>query len=289
VGTKPAIRRKRRRTYLAALVLLLTFAVGIGVGIGLAKAFVEFARDSGRGDRHRGDRGRGVPDLDAPSSLSDRAAQRRVNGLQMAPYDGVLFDLFSGLLNSQPAYDEVAGSASLGSRWRREHSRLSYLAGDYRPHDDLVAEAAERIGLSPGRAPALVARLGELRPWPEAPAVLAQVCATVKIGVVTNCSDEVGRRAAAQVGVPFDVVATAEVAGAYKPRPEPYRLALEALHVNAARTLFVAGSPDDIAGATRVGMPVYWHNRRGADLGGRARPLVEHDSLAPLLDRLTAT
>jgi hypothetical protein len=34
----------------------------------------------------------------------------------MAPYDGVLFDLFSGLLNSQPAYDEVAGSAALGSR-----------------------------------------------------------------------------------------------------------------------------------------------------------------------------
>jgi 2-haloacid dehalogenase len=75
----------------------------------------------------------------------------------MAPYDGVLFDLFSGVLNSQPAYDEVAGSASLGSRWRSEHSRLSYLAGDYRPHDDLVAEAAERIGLSPDRASALVA------------------------------------------------------------------------------------------------------------------------------------
>jgi hypothetical protein len=88
----------------------------------------------------------------------------------MAPYSGVLFDLFSGLLNSQPAYDEVAGSASLGSRWRSEHSRLSYLAGDYRPHDDVVAEAAKRIGLSPDRAPALVARLGELRPWPEAPA-----------------------------------------------------------------------------------------------------------------------
>jgi hypothetical protein len=66
----------------------------------------------------------------------------------MAPYSGVLFDLFSGLLNSQPAYDEVAGSASLGSRWRSEHSRLSYLAGDYRPHDDVLAEAARRIGLS---------------------------------------------------------------------------------------------------------------------------------------------
>jgi 2-haloacid dehalogenase len=205
----------------------------------------------------------------------------------MALYDGVLFDLFSALLDSQPAYDDVAGSASLGSRWRREHSRLSYSAGDYRPHDDVVAEAAVRIGLSPDRAGALVARLGELRPWPEAPAVLSRLRATVKIGVVTNCSDEVGRRASARVGVPFDVVATAEAAGAYKPRQEPYRLALEALDVDATRALFVAGSPDDIAGADRVGMPVYWHNRRGLDLGGRARPLAEHDSLAPLLDALT--
>jgi hypothetical protein len=36
-------------------------------------------------------------------------------------------------------------------------------------------------------------------------------------------------------------------------------------------------------------MPVYWHNRRGIALGARARPLVEHDSLAPLPDALTAT
>lgn len=199
-------------------------------------------------------------------------------------FDGVLFDLFSALLDSQPAYDEVAASASVGSRWRREHSRLAYAAGDYRPHDDLVAEAAERIGLSRDRAPALVARLGELSPWPEAPAVLAQLRATVKVGVVTNCSEELGRRASAALGVPFDAVVTAEAAGAYKPRPEPYRLGLEAIGLDAARTLFVAGSPNDIAGADRVGMPVFWHNRRGFDLTGGARPLVEHDSLAQLIE-----
>jgi 2-haloacid dehalogenase len=202
--------------------------------------------------------------------------------------DGVLFDLFSGLLDSQPAYDEVAGSAALGRRWRSEHSRLAYAAGDYRPHDELVAEAAELVGLYPDRAPALVDRLGELGPWPEALAVLTRLRTTLKIGVVTNCSEALGRRAAARVGVPFDVVATAEAAGAYKPRPEPYRLALEALGLDAARTLFVAGSPDDIGGADRVGMPVYWHNRRRLALGGRTRPLVEHDSLAPLLDEVGA-
>jgi 2-haloalkanoic acid dehalogenase type II len=202
-----------------------------------------------------------------------------------AVYDAVLFDLFSGLLDSQPAYDETAGGAALGRRWRAEHSRLCYSAGDYRPHDDVVAEAAERAGLPADRAPGLVARLGERDPWPEAPGVLAELRATAKIGVVTNCSEELGRRAASRLGV-FDVVATAEAAGAYKPRPEPYVLALEALGLDAARTLFVAGSPDDIAGAQRVGMPVYWHNRRGLDLGCRPRPLVERDSLVPLLDAL---
>jgi len=203
--------------------------------------------------------------------------------LSAGAYDGVLFDLFSALLDSQPAYDAVAGSAALGGRWRTEHSRLAYAAGEYRPHDDLVAEAAERVGLARDRAPALVLRLGTLSPWPEAPAVLAQLRARAKLGVVTNCSEDLGRRAAAQLGVPFDVIVTAESARAYKPRPEPYRLALDALGLDAARTLFVAGSPADIAGGAHLGMPTYWHNRRGLDLAGSTRPLVEHDSLGPLI------
>jgi 2-haloacid dehalogenase len=203
-----------------------------------------------------------------------------------AVYDAVLFDLFSGLLDSQPAYDEVAGSAALGRRWRTEHSRLCYSTGDYRPHHDVVAEAADRAGLPGDRARALVARLGDLDPWPEAASVLAKLRAMAKIGVVTNCAEELGRRAASRVGL-FDAVVTAEAAGAYKPRPEPYALALEALGLDPVKTLFVAGSPDDIAGADGVGMPVYWHNRRGLDLGSRPRPLVECDSLAPLLDAVT--
>ena len=68
--------------------------------------------------------------------------------------------------------------------------------------------------------------------------------------------------------------------------PSPIGPALAALELDAARALFVAGSPDDIAGANGVGMPVYWHNRRGLDLGDGIRPLVERDSLAALLDTL---
>jgi 2-haloacid dehalogenase len=40
-------------------------------------------------------------------------------------------------------------------------------------------------------------------------------------------------------------VVTAERAGAYKPRPEPYHYALEELAVAPEAVLFVAGSPND--------------------------------------------
>jgi FMN phosphatase YigB (HAD superfamily) len=105
----------------------------------------------------------------------------------------------------------------------------------------------------------------------------------VRIGVVTNCSEELGQRAAARVGVRFDAVVTAEAAGAYKPRLEPYRVALDGLGVQPSRALFVAGSPGDITGAGGAGMRVWWHNRLRLPLGESQPPLAEHDSLEPLL------
>jgi 2-haloacid dehalogenase len=71
--------------------------------------------------------------------------------------------------------------------------------------------------------------------------------------------------------VPFDVVVTAERAGAYKPRPEPYHYALEELAVPPEAVLFVAGSPNDLIGAGAAGMPVWWHNRVHLDRALRRR------------------
>jgi 2-haloalkanoic acid dehalogenase type II len=198
-------------------------------------------------------------------------------------YDAVLFDLFTALLDSQPLWREVAGSAAAGARWREECSRLAYSGGRYRPFVEIVALAASLAGV-PARAADLVRGMGEqLRPWPEAPEVLGRLSESVRIGVVTNCSEELGQRAAARVGVPFDTVVTAEAAGAYKPRPEPYRLALDRLGVQASCALFVAGSPADITGAGSAGMRAWWHNRLHLPLGDREPPLAEHDSLEPLL------
>jgi 2-haloacid dehalogenase len=199
-------------------------------------------------------------------------------------YDAVLFDLFTALLDSQPLWREVAGSAALGASWREESSRVAYSTGTYRPFVETLEEAARVAGVPPGRAADLLRGMGErVGPWSEAPEVLRRLSESVRIGVVTNCSEELGQLAAARVGVPFDTVVTAEAAGAYKPRPEPYRLALDRLGVQASRTLFVAGSPADITGAGGAGMRAWWHNRLQLSLGKHDAPLAEHDSLEPLV------
>src|SRR5919205_2561657 len=204
-------------------------------------------------------------------------------------YDAVLFDLFTALLDSQPLWREVAGSAAVGARWREESSRLAYSAGPYRPFVETVAQAARLAGVPPTRAADLLRRMGEqLGPWPEAPEVLRRLRERVRIGVVTNCSEDLGQRAAARVGVPFDTVVTAEAAGAYKGRPEPYRLALERLGLQPSRALFVAGSPGDIAGARGAGVDVCWPKPLQLPLGEREPPLAELDSLEPLLTLASA-
>jgi FMN phosphatase YigB (HAD superfamily) len=105
------------------------------------------------------------------------------------------------------------------------------------------------------------------------------------LAIVTNCSERLGGKAVASVGVAFDVVVIAERAGAYKPDPRPYRLALDELGVAPERALFVAGSVFDVNGARALGMDVYWHNRAGLPRPDHAPALIaEHPSLEPLVD-----
>jgi 2-haloacid dehalogenase len=204
-------------------------------------------------------------------------------------YRAVLFDLLTGLLDSWTLWDDVAGSAEDGRRWRGRYLELTYAQGAYGPYEVFVADAAADAGLDASLGPALIARWDELAPWPEAAEVLGELSHAHRLGTVTNCSQALGRRAASNVGVPFDVVVTAEEAGAYKPDPVPYRLGLERLGTEAAETVFVAGSPGDVAGATAAGMTVVWHNRIGleAPAGGPA-PGAEIADLRALPDLLDA-
>jgi 2-haloalkanoic acid dehalogenase type II len=201
-----------------------------------------------------------------------------------ARYDAVIFDLLTALLDSWSLWNDVAGSAEAGLRWRRAYLDLTYRTGAYRPYETLIREAALSAGIAPVCADELERRWAELEPWPEAREVVARLAETVPLGIATNCSQRLGPIAAARAGGPFAAVVTAEAAGFYKPRPEPYQAVLAKLNTDPARTLFVAGSAADVPGAKGVGMPVFWHNRMKLPAVGSIEPDFSGDTLLPLLD-----
>jgi FMN phosphatase YigB (HAD superfamily) len=128
-------------------------------------------------------------------------------------YTAILFDLLTGLLDSWTVWNRVAGSEAAGRRWRTAYLDLTYGCGAYRPYEALVAEAARRTRLPERLATALEKDWENIQPWDEAPGVLRDLKKGHKLGIVTNCSERLGRDAAAKLGVPFDVIVTSERAG----------------------------------------------------------------------------
>lgn len=202
----------------------------------------------------------------------------------MTQGDVVLFDLLTALLDSWSVWDRAAGSVDAGRRWRAKYLELTYGCGAYRPYETLVLEAAEATGLSAAHAQALETAWDTLQPWDDAREVLGVLGKRFRLGVVTNCSERLGRRAAQAVGVPFDVVVTSERAGFYKPNPVPYRVALDDLGVGPERVTFVAGSGFDLIGTAACGLRTLWHNRAGLTKPPQAPPpLAERRTLRELL------
>ncbi|MBY4705076.1 MULTISPECIES: HAD-IA family hydrolase [Ralstonia] len=205
----------------------------------------------------------------------------------------ILFDLLTALLDSWALWDRAAGSQHAGRTWRAEYLRLTYGCGVYVPYEAMVREAAQNVGLPPSAPDALEAGWLQLEPWSVAAQALKQLQPHCKLAVVTNCSERLGRQAAARLPVDWDVVITAEQAGVYKPDPKPYRMALEQLGVGAADAAFVAGSSYDMFGTAVVGLRTYWHNCIGLSLvDGAQPPEIESptlDGLVPWASRFAAS
>lgn len=200
----------------------------------------------------------------------------------MPRYDAIGFDLLTALLDTWTLWRSVAGDGALGMRWHAASQAL--LRGrDYRPFEEIVRDAAREVGLDRGRADELFSRWGEAKPWPDVPAVLSKTNSYTRF-IVTNCSRSLGELAASRVGTRFDLVMTAEEAGAYKPDPKPYLGALERLGLAPSRVLFVAGSAHDVGGAGRIGMEVYWANRGHVPAPSGPRAVREEPDLRALAE-----
>jgi 2-haloacid dehalogenase len=133
----------------------------------------------------------------------------------------------------------------------------------------------EELGFAP--TPAQQAAFGRsVLDWPafaDSPDALAALKQRFKLGVITNCDDDLFAASNAKLGVEFDWVITAEQARGYKPRTENFELAFARIDVPRERILHVAQSLfHDHVPAKAVGLATVWVDRRAGRAGSGATP-----------------
>ena len=108
-------------------------------------------------------------------------------------------------------------------------------------------------------------------PFPDSAAALARLHERFRLGVITNCDDDLFAASARRLGVEFDWVITAQQAGSYKPSERNFQLAFERIDMPRERLLHVAQSLfHDHVPAKRLGLSTVWVDRRHGRPGGGA-------------------
>lgn len=113
--------------------------------------------------------------------------------------------------------------------------------------------------------------------WPafaDSAAALARLKEKFRLGVITNCDDDLFALSNRQLNVEFDWIVTAQQAGSYKPNRRNFELAFERIDAPQERILHVAQSLyHDHEPAQALGMTTVWINRRrGRPGAGATRP-----------------
>lgn len=224
-----------------------------------------------------------------PNHYGGPPACRRVPpATSPAPLSAVSFDFYGTLLTNSVWEDEVALVRALARE--RGHLQLdaerfltttvaramARTAGPRLSRSVLGAGATEALreqGVEDDGRPwgeALHAVMDAAPLYPEVRPVLdALHAAGVPLALVSNSGEDALRQTLAAVGIldRFQVVVSAERAGAYKPAPEPFRLAARELGLPPGAILHVGDSlGDDVRGAGAAGYRTAFVNRRGAAL-----------------------
>ena len=205
---------------------------------------------------------------------------------------GTLIDWETGLLTAaQPvlgAHGVALGDEELLEAFGRHEARLE--AGDYRTYREVLAESLRGVAAEQGVTPTdeqLAAFSESVADWPafaDSPAALARLAGRFRLGVITNCDDDLFARSNERLGVAFDWIVTAQQARGYKPGMRPFELAFQTIDVPRERILHVAQSLfHDHVTAKRIGMTTVWIDRRGGREGTGATPPADAtpDLVAP--------
>jgi 2-haloacid dehalogenase len=155
-------------------------------------------------------------------------------------------------------------------------------AGKYLPYREIVSRAMTAVCAELGveaddeERARFGGSVGEWPPFADSSEALGRLASRFRLGVITNCDDDLFALSAQRLGIAFDWIVSAQQARAYKPSERPFRLALERLDVPADRILHVAQSLyHDHVVTNRLGLSSVWIDRRGGAAGSGATPPAE--------------
>jgi 2-haloacid dehalogenase len=210
------------------------------------------------------------------------------NDLDFGAFDALTFDCYGTLIDWETGIAEALGRMlePRGVRPPTEELLETYAGieaeaerGEYRTYREILAAGAhgvsERYGVEPTdeEVATFADSVGDWPAFPDSPAALARLKERYRLGVITNCDDDLFAASTRRLGVTFDWVVTAQQARSYKPSLHNFELAFERIEVPRERILHVAQSLyHDHVPARQLGLRSIWVDRRRDKPGFGATP-----------------
>ena len=185
---------------------------------------------------------------------------------------GTLFDVHSVVRRCDGFWP--GKGVALSQLWRTKQLEYTWqrsLMKRYVPFSQVTREAlacaCEALGLelTAERSEVLMNEYLHLAPYPDVPAALGKLSGC-KLAILSNGSPDMLEPLVKNSGLKLDAVLSVDGLGIFKPAPQVYQLAVQALEIPTGNIGFVSSNCWDALGAKSFGFHVIWINRLAAPL-----------------------